>query len=410
MEPLLNDPMSVLVVLLGLLAGLFGANRTQAGQRVFRYLPLLMFAYFLPTAFSNLGVIPMESSFPLYGFISDWLLPASLVLMILAVDLPAIRRLGRNAGLMFLIGTVTIVLGGPLAVLLLGWALPESLGEEAWKGLAALSGSWIGGGANFVAVGRYVEAKDSTLSLMVVADVAVANIWMACLLGFAANEKKMDEAIQADRASLDDCRKRAEAYQNTTSQPTTLPDLLTILLIGFGATALARAVAPWLVKTSDRLFGSFNVLNQFTWVIVLVSLVGLALSFTPLRRLDGAGASAVGSAFLYILVTTIGAKAEFKQVFDPANLGMLAVVALWMVFHAVLMLLARRFLKAPIFFLAVGSQANVGGAASAPIVATAFHPSLAPVGVLLSILGYLLGVFGGIVAAGLLKLAYGVWH
>jgi uncharacterized membrane protein len=402
--------MPVLVVLLGLLAALFAANRTAVGTKLFRYIPLLVFAYFLPTALSNTGIIPMESDFALYRFVNDWLLPASLVLMILAVDIPAIRKLGRNAGLMFLIGTATVIIGGPLAVLAFGWALPDSLGDEAWKGLAALSGSWIGGGANFVAVGRYVEAKDSTLSLMVVADVAVANIWMAFLLNFANKEKEMDQAIGADRESLEECRKKAEAYQSETARPISMPDLLLVLLLGFGATGLARWLAPMLVKLSESALGTYNILNEFTWVIMLVALIGFALSYTPLRRLDGVGASAVGSAFLYILVTTIGAKAEFSQVFDPKNAGMLVVVAAWMAFHASLMLLARRFLKAPIFFLAVGSQANIGGAASAPIVAAAFHPSLAPVGVLLAILGYLIGVFGGIVAAALLKLAYGVWH
>lgn len=402
--------MSVLIVLLGLLAALFAANRTAAGTKLFRYIPLLVFAYFLPTALSNTGIIPMESDFALYRFVNDWLLPASLVLMILAVDIPAIRKLGRNAGLMFLIGTATVIIGGPLAVLLFGWALPDSLGEESWKGLAALSGSWIGGGANFVAVGRYVEAKDSTLSLMVVADVAIANIWMAFLLNFANKEKEMDQAIGADRETLEECRQKAEAYQSETARPISMPDLLLVLLLGFGATGLARWMAPALVKLSESALGTYNILNEFTWVIMLVALIGFALSYTPLRRLDGVGASAVGSAFLYILVTTIGAKAEFSQVFDPKNAGMLVVVAAWMVFHASLMLLARRFLKAPIFFLAVGSQANIGGAASAPIVAAAFHPSLAPVGVLLAILGYLIGVFGGIVAAALLKLAYGVWH
>ena len=411
MSPLVDDPMQVLVILLGLLAALFAANRTAAGQKLFAYVPLLVFAYFLPTALSNSGVIPSESSFPLYGFVSDWLLPASLVLLILAVDIPAIRKLGRNAGLLFLIGTATVVVGGPLAVLVFGWALPDSLGEEAWKGLAALSGSWIGGGANFVAVGRYVEAQDSTLSLMVVADVAVANVWMAFLLNFANREKAMDEGIGADRQSLEECRQRAEAYQSDSARPTTLADLLLILFLGLGTTAVARAIAPSMVALAESVFGkTYNILNEFTWVIVLVSLVGFALSYTPLRRLDGAGASAVGSTFLYILVTTIGAKAEFSQILDPKNLGIVLVAAAWMIFHAILMLLARRFLKAPIFFLAVGSQANIGGAASAPIVAAAFHPSLAPVGVLLAILGYLLGVFGGIIAAALLKLAYGVWH
>lgn len=394
--------MSVLIVLLTLLAALFAANTTKWGKKLFGIVPLLVFAYFLPTALSNTGFIPMEESFPLYGFVTTWLLPTSLVLLILAVDLPGIMKLGRNAGLLFLLGTLTIILGGPLAVLLFGWALPAGLGDQAWKGLAALSGSWIGGGANFVAVGKQVGVSDSTMSLMVVVDVLIANVWMAVLLTFAGKEKSMDEKIHADRTSLDECRRKVEEYQASVAAPTTLPHLLAILALGFASTGLAKFVAPFMP--------SLGFLNNFTWVVMIVAALGFAYSFTPLRKLDGVGASAVGSTFLYLLVTTIGAKADFNQILDPDNFGLLVVAAVWMIFHAILLLVARYFLKAPIFFLAVGSQANVGGAASAPIVAAAFHPSLAPVGVLLAVAGYLVGVYGGIVCAYLLELSYGVWH
>lgn len=401
--PVFNDPMSVLVILLSLLAILFYANTTEAGKKLFNYVPLLVFAYFLPTALSNTGMIPMTEEFALYEFVKQWLLPTSLALLILAVDLPAIMKLGRNAGLLFLAGTATIILGGPLAVLLFGWALPSGLGAESWKGLAALSGSWIGGGANFVAVGQQVGAASGTLSLMVVVDVVVANTWMACLLYFAGREKQMDEAIGADRTTLDECRRKVEEYHDSVVGTTKHSDILAILALGFGTTAVARFLTPYMPT-----FGGF--LGGFTWTIMLVAALGFAYSFTPLRRLDGVGASAMGSTFLYLLVTTIGAKADFMKVVDPDNLGLLLVAAVWMLFHAVLLLLIRRMLKAPIFFAAVGSQANVGGAASAPIVAAAFHPSLAPVGVLLAVAGYFVGVYGGIICAGLLQMAYGVWH
>lgn len=402
-DPVFNDPMSVLVILLSLLAVLFFANTTDAGKKLFNYVPLLVFAYFLPTALSNTRLIPMTEDFALYEFVKQWLLPASLALLILAVDLPAIMKLGRNAGLLFLAGTATIILGGPLAVLIFGWALPSGLGEQSWKGLAALSGSWIGGGANFVAVGQQVGASSGTLSLMVVVDVVVANTWMACLLYFAGREKQMDEGIGADRTTLDECRRKVEEYHDSVVGTTKHSDLLAILALGFGTTAVAKFLTPYMPT-----FGGF--LGGFTWTIMLVAAMGFAYSFTPLRRLDGVGASAMGSTFLYLLVTTIGAKADFMKVVDPDNLGLLLVAAVWMIFHAVLLLLVRRLLKAPIFFAAVGSQANVGGAASAPIVAAAFHPSLAPVGVLLAVAGYFVGVYGGIVCAFLLKLAYGVWH
>jgi uncharacterized membrane protein len=389
---ILQSPMAVLVALLGVLAALFVLERHPRFGRVFKIVPLLVFAYFVPAALSNLGVIPTESA--LYDFVRAFLLPASLLLLILPADLFAIIRLGRNAVVLFLTGTLSVMLGGPLSYLALGWLVPEHLGEEVWKGLAALSASWIGGGANFVAVGASVGARDSTLGMMVVVDVAVANVWMAALLYFAGREKTLDERIGADRTTLDEVRAESERFQAGVARPTNLPDLLTMLAIAFGvtvgSTALARALPP---------IGT--IVTGFTWVVLLVTTVAVALSFTPLRRLEGAGASRVGSVFLYLLVASIGARADFRRVLDAPAL--LAVAALWISLHGLAMLVVRRMLRAPIFFAAVGSQANIGGAASAPVVAAAFHPSLAPVGVLLAIAGYVLGTYGGLVTAAMLE-------
>ncbi|MBL7008043.1 MAG: DUF819 family protein [Planctomycetes bacterium] len=388
--------MDVLAVLLGVMALLFGLDRFERTKGLFRVVPLLVFAYFVPTALSNTGLIPVDEDFELYVFIKQWLLPTSLVLLVLSVDVKAILGLGRTAVSMFLIATLSIVLGGPFAFGLLKSLVPPELGDEAWKGLAALSGSWIGGGANFVAIGETVDASADTMSLMVVVDVAVANVWTAVLLLFAGREKRMDAKIGADRRSLDAVRSKVEAFQRENARPTSLPDLLLMAAIAFGTTAAARAIAPFL-PTGE-------IMNPFIWTVVLATTVALLLSFTRVRRLEGAGASALGSVFLYLLVGTIGAKAQFARIFDPDNFGLLAIAALWMLFHIGVMLLARRLLRAPVFFLAVGSQANIGGAASAPVVASAFHPALAPVGVLLAVAGYLLGVYAGVVVIWLMKL------
>ncbi|HLL52599.1 MAG TPA: DUF819 family protein [Myxococcaceae bacterium] len=396
---MIEAPLGVLAVLLGTLAVLFTLERHPRYGKVFRFVPLIVCAYFVPTLFSNTGLIPITS--PLYGFVREWLLPASLVLLVLSVDVPAILRLGRNAVALFLTGTVSIVLGGPLAYLALGWLMPESLGEEAWKGLAALSGSWIGGGANFIAVGSSVGARSETISMMVIADVAVANVWTAFLLYSSGREKAMDARIGADRTSIERVQREVERFQAEVARPTNLPDLLSICAIAFGVTAVATSASRVLPPVG-------TIISGFTWVVVLVTTAALAMSFTPLRRLEGAGASRVGSVFLYLLITTIGAHAEFRRVLDAPAL--VAVAAFWMVLHALSILAVRRFLRAPIFFAAVGSQANVGGAASAPIVAAAFHPALAPVGVLLAIAGYVLGTYGGILCAALLEWIHrGVW-
>lgn len=390
--PIIQTPLAVLTALLFVLAALFMFGRHKWGEKLFRTVPLLVFCYFVPAVLSNAGIIPVESE--VYVFIRRVLLPASLVLLVLSTDIPAVLSLGRDAVVLFLAGTVSIALGGPLAFLALGWLFSVDALDQAWRGLAALSGSWIGGGANFVAVGESAGATAATMSLVVVVDVGVANVWTAMLLLFAGRERRMDEKIGADRRRIDAVRARVEDYQAEVARPANLPEMLLILAIGLGTTGVVTWIAGYLPDIG-------TIINGFTWTVCLVTAAGVALSFTRLRRLEGAGASTVGSVFLYLLVATIGASAQFSHVMD--NLPLLAVGALWMLFHAGAMLGVRRWLRAPVFFLAVGSQANVGGAASAPVVAAAFHPALATVGVLLAVLGYVLGTYVGILDAFVLQ-------
>lgn len=386
--PLIQSPLGVAAVLLFVLAALFMAQRHPVGARLFSVVPLLIFCYFVPTILSNTGVIPLESE--AYTFIRRVLLPASLLLLVLSTDIPAVISLGRDAVTLFLAATASIALGGPLAFLALGWMFPVEALDQAWKGLAALTGSWIGGGANFVAIGESVGAAPETMSLMVVVDVGVANVWTAVLLWFAGREKAMDEAVGADRSRIDAVREKVEKYQAEVARPANLGEMFLILALGIGTTVAVTWAATFLPDIGE-------IINGFTWVVCIVTAVGVAFSFTRLRRLEGAGASVMGSVFLYLLVAAIGASAHFGGVLK--NLPLLAVGALWMAIHAGIMLAVRRFLGAPIFFLAVGSQANVGGAASAPVVAAAFHPALAPVGVLLAVLGYVLGTYVGLLTA-----------
>ena len=397
---MIEAPIAVLAVLLSVLAGLFAFADHPVGRRCFRIVPLLVFAYFIPTTLSNVGVIPLES--PLYDFIKESLLPASLLLLTMSVDIPAVLRLGRNMLVLFLAGTATVVVGGPLAYLALGWMVPSEMGDQAWKGLAALSGSWIGGGANFVAVGESVGATDSTIAMIAVVDVAVANVWMAILLFFSAHEKEMDAKIHADRRGLEELKLHSESFQKDVARIADLKDLFVILLIAFVGTAAASALAPLQALGTKVLFPeAAEILGPFAWKVILVTLLGVAISYTRLRRLEGAGASKIGTVMLYLLVTSIGAKAEFAKVLEAPSL--LLVAAVWISLHAVVLLMLRRFLRAPVFCMAVGSQANIGGAVSAPIVAGAFHPALAPVGALMGVVGYVIGTGAGLLCAFLLR-------
>jgi uncharacterized membrane protein len=386
--PLVSSPLGVLAVLLFVLAGLFALKKVPAVARLFNVVPLVVFCYFVPTILSNTGVIPTESE--LYGFVTRLLLPASLLLLVLATDIPAVISLGRDAVVLFLAGAASIAIGGVVAFLALGWLFPVETLDQAWRGLAALCGSWIGGSGNFVAVGKSVDASAATLGLLVVVDVGVSNVWTAILLSFAGRERTMDEAIGAERGRIDAVREKAEAYHAEVSRPANLGDMLLILALGLGGTVVITWLAGFLPNVGTMVTG-------FTWIVCLATGLGVVLSFTPLRRLEGSGASVIGTVFLYMLIVSIGAGARFAGVLG--NLPLLAVGVLWMLIHAGVMLAVRRALRAPVFFLAVGSQANVGGAASASVVATAFHPALAPVGVLLAVLGYVLGTYAGLAMA-----------
>ncbi|MCA9243083.1 MAG: DUF819 family protein, partial [Phycisphaerales bacterium] len=212
--PTVTDPGGILAILTITLAAIFVTAKTRTGAAVFRIVPALVFCYFVPTALATFGVIPHES--PLYSWIKSFLLPCSLTLLILSLDVPAILKLGPKAIIMMLAGTAGVVIGGPLALAVVGPMLHGTslaLPDESWKGFAALSGSWIGGGANFVAIGKSVGISDSMLAMMVIPDVFVANIWMAVLLMSSGYQERIDRLTGADTTAIKDLQHKIEAYQ-----------------------------------------------------------------------------------------------------------------------------------------------------------------------------------------------------
>jgi uncharacterized membrane protein len=237
-------------------------------------------------------------------------------------------------------------------------------------------------------------ADGKIFTIMVTVDIVVANIWMAILLYMAANHKRIDAKNGADTSSIDRLIKKVEAETQENSKKPELKDYMLILAIGFGAAGLAHLAADYLVpffQNSYPELKKFSLHSKLFWIIVLVTTIGLALSFTKVRKLEAVGASKVGSSFLYILVATIGLHMDITQIVEAPKYMVIGLI--WMAVHVGLLFAVRKYIKAPVFYLAVGSKANIGGAASAPVIASAFHPSLAPVGVLLAVFGYALGTY-----------------
>jgi len=237
--------------------------------------------------------------------------------------------------------------------------------------------------------------------MMVIVDVFVANLWMGVLLYFAGRQERIDKWTGADTRAIEQLKHRVADFQARTTRPATLTDLLVMLAYAFVGTYVALAGGEALEE-----WGPTGFLDGAVWKYIIVTTVGLTLSFwKPARNLEGAGASKIGSVMLYLLVAVIGAGANFTKIAEAPSLVVLGLI--WMSVHVTLLLVVGRLIRAPIFFVAVGSQANIGGAASAPIVASAFHPTLAPVGVLLAVAGYVLGTYAGLLCIELLKLVAG---
>jgi len=245
----------------------------------------------------------------------------------------------------------------------------------------------------------------SMYSIMITVDIIVAEVWMFFLLLGVGKAAKIDKFFKADSSAVEALKNHMSEFSEKIARIPSFTDLMIILGIGLGFTGLAHfgadLIAPWIKENAPYLAETFSLGSGFFWLIVLATAFGIIMSFTKARNYEGAGASKVGSVFIYILVATIGMKMNILAVFE--NPGIFLVGFVWMIVHVGLLVIVAKLIRAPFFFLAVGSKANIGGAASAPVVAAAFHPSLAPVGVLLAVLGYALGTYGALICGYLMQ-------
>lgn len=399
-DALITNDAVVFGILIAMLALIFYTSSLEQAffKKFYTVVPMLLLCYFLPSLLTTLGIVDGEHS-NLYFVASRYLLPASLVLLTLSIDLKEVFKLGNKALIMFLTGTFGVIVGGPIAILITSFFNPDLIGgagpEAVWRGMTTIAGSWIGGGANQASMYEIFKPSDRLYSIMITVDVLVAEVWMAFLLIGVGKSKQIDKFFKADASSVERLKDKMHNFSQSISRVPTTTDLMVMLALGLGVTGLAHFladnIAPFIQENAPYL-NKLSLTSKFFWLIILSTTMGIGMSFTKLRNYEGAGASKIGTIFIYILVATIGMKMNVTKIFD--NPGLFMVGGIWMLIHIILLLVVGKIIRAPFFFLAVGSKANIGGAASAPVVAAAFHPSLAPVGVLLAVIGYALGTYG----------------
>ena len=393
MTALITDPMGVFGFLAAIVAGVFWVSELPRCKKLFEVVPPVIYVYFLPMLATTAGITPSAS--PLYDWTVPYLLLFALLMLMVSVDVMSIARLGGMALFMVAAGTVGIVIGGPISLLIFQDALPA----DAWTGFAALSGSWIGGTANMVAIAESVGTSPDAMGPVIVVDTVVGYGWMGVLIALVGFQSRFDRRTRARTEAVEETNRRL-ADMDRERRPTTLRDA--VVMIGFG---MACAVGAQRLGSAFPAVGDPTIISGTTWSILIVVTGGLALSFTRLRDLEKAGASGLGYTALYLLLAGIGAQADLRAVLDAPVY--LAAGAVWIAIHVGVLLIAARIVRAPLFFVATGSMANIGGAASAPVVAGVYHRAMAPIGLLMAVVGYILGIYAALLCAWLLGLVGG---
>ncbi|MBD3162053.1 MAG: DUF819 family protein [Candidatus Eisenbacteria bacterium] len=384
--PVIVDPAGVLLVLCGIV-GLFFFLERRTGWKLFQYAPPLLWIYTLPVVLTNTGVLPAESD--LYGGLKEYALPIFITLMLLEIDLLAVVRVIGRGILVMLMGTIGVVIGGPIAYLL----FHGFLGPHGWKGFGALAGSWIGGTGNMAAVAGGIETPPEEMGLAVLADNFVYLIWLPLLL---ASRSWLRGFSRFTRADPDRVERMEAAVRGlaTKSKEVEMRHVVYLVFLGIGAAALAGTIAGRLPEVEP-------ILTASTWKVLLVTTIGILLSFTPAKRIPGS--QPIAMAIIYVFVASMGAQAQLGGLARAP--WFIAGAYVWIAIHGAFCLLGARLFRVDVHTAAIASAANIGGAASAPIVAAYHRETLIPVAVLMALVGYALGNYLGFLTAQLCYVA-----
>jgi len=361
-------------------------------KKYFNFIPPVFWIYAIPMVCSSLGLIDPQNRF--YKTISENVLPASLVLLLISTDLHAILKLGKKALIIMLIGSVSIMIAMPTVFYL----FKSLVGAHMWSGFGALSASWVGGSANMVAVKEALGTPEPVFAPMLVVDTIVPYVWMALLIAMAGFQDSIDKRIKADLRVMGELNLLLSRQQSLAKRFSAGGTLLIFLTAVIGV-IISKKCAVYLPVIK-------NTISNYTWVIIIASLLGVLLSLTPVKKLEQSNSTTIGYWLLYFVLTTIGAKACIRDF--GAALILIAAGFCVIALHGFILALAAKIMRAPMFLAVTASQANIGGPASAPVVAAVYQPALASVGLLMAILGNILGTYTGILTGYICKRIAGV--
>jgi uncharacterized membrane protein len=397
----ITSPAGVMTVLIAVVSFWFWLERSRK-WKIFEFLPPLVFIYASPVLLSNFGVIPFENA--AYDFLRHYGLPIFIVLMLIKVDvISAVRIMGKGVFVM-LLGSIGVVFGGVVAyklgqTLTFGDYFP--LAQDSWRAFGTLAGSWIGGTGNMTAAYAGLDGTPADLTMAAAADQMVYLIWLPILLGSRSFADRFNRWARVPPGRMV-AMETAAANFKSVENPPTMTSLLYLGLLAVGFTWISLGLSEVLPPV---VIGGATVITAGTWLILLVTTMALLASVTPARKLPAA--QPIAMAIIYIYVARVGATMNLSVVDWDKMIGFIAMAYVWIMIHGVFILTGAWIFRVDIHTVAIASAANIGGAASAPIVAAHHRETLVPASILMALIGYALGNYLAILTGRLGQLMAG---
>lgn len=358
-------------------------------SKFFDFAPPIVLLYLITMIFCTVGVWDMEATKPAYSALKNNLLYAMIFLMLLRCDIRKIIKLGPKMLGGFFAASVSISIGFILTYAI----MHSSLGAEAWKALGALCGSWMGGSGNMIAVQAAFDIGEADMAYALVVDSIDYSIWVMFLLWAINLAPKFNKWVKANTKTLDEVSKKLEDDAKANNGPITFVNLIFLLGLGLVISAFGQNIGAAINSVAP-------FLDKATWTVLFITTAGLICAVTPIGKM--AGATELSNVLLYSVVALLASRASFLELTDaPAwIISGFMILAI----HGIIMIIIAKLFKLDMFTCGVASLANIGGSASAPILAGAYSGALVPVGVLMALMGYVIGTFGGIITANIMSL------
>jgi uncharacterized membrane protein len=381
--------LGTLMLLAAILVNLPVYLKGKGAQKFFMFAPPIVLLYLGMMLLCTMKMWNLEDTAATYKAVKNPLLYAMLFLMLLRCDLKKIIKLGPKMLIGFFAASLSICTG-----FIVSYAIfHKMLGPDSWKALGALCGSWLGGSGNMLAVQAVLDVSEESMAYSLVIDSVCAVMYVMFLLWVINFSKEFNAWTKADVRLINEVGASLEEEAKANTKPLTWKSMLLLVGVSFFISAISKDVGSMVAN-------ALPVFDSATWTVLLVTAVGLLVAMTPFGKLKGT--EEVSNIILYVEIALIASRADISAMGNAPV--WLAAGFLILLIHVAVMVILAKVIKMDIFTCAVASLANVGGTATAPVLAGAYSSALVPVGILMALLGNIIGTPGGAFVGHLMSL------